>query len=83
MQYNLYFRALMCDRFVCDFMKACDLGVDGVGVECEICLTVNDMPKDIHKIEELLESTKDNKELEKYYMNVKHIRTEIIEEDKL
>lgn len=73
MAYKVYLEAILCDRWQCDFMKMCDLGITDVGKEVKMSFITEEEPtsEKLQKITELLLSTKDNKELEQYYSNVR------------
>ena len=83
MEYKLFFTALMCNRFCSKFMKMCDLGVEDVGVEVVISFITSEKPTKeyIDKIIKIHESTKDYKELEKYFANVKLDRIEVVADE--
>ena len=80
MEYKLFFTAIMCDRLCSKFMKMCDLGVEDVGVEVVMSFVTSEKPTKeyIDKIIKIHESTKDYKELEKYFANVKFDRIEVV-----
>ena len=85
MKYKYYFHAILCDRFCCNFIKACDLGIDGYGKEITISFTTNAKPtkKNIDKFEKLLNNSKNEKRLEQYYANAKFERVEILVKEML
>lgn len=59
-------------------------GIDDVGVNIQISFVTEKEPtkENIEKIEKLLESSKAEKSLSSYYINVKFVRAEVIIEDK-
>ena len=83
MTYKYYFNAILCDRFCCNFIKACDLGINEYGEAITISFKTNTEPtkKNIDKIEKILNSTKNEKSLDKYYANVKFEKAEIVIEE--
>ena len=83
MQYKYYLSAIQCNRFYSNFMKACGLGIEDVGVNIQISFITDKEPtkKNIEKIEKLLNSTKEEKSLSSYYRNVKFIKAEVIMEE--
>lgn len=83
MEYKLFFTALMCNRLCSKFMKMCDLGVEDVGVEVVMSFVTPTKPTKeyIDKIIKTLESTKNYKELEKYFVNVKLDRIEVVADE--
>ena len=82
MKYKYFLTALQCNRWYSSFMRACDLGIDEVGVNKEISFVTDKKPtkQNIKQIEKLLESTKEQKSLECYFTNVKFNRAEIVME---
>ena len=83
MTYKYYFNAILCDKFCCNFIRGCDLDIDEYGKAITISFKTNTMPtkKNIDKIEKLLNSTKNEKSLDKYYANAKFEKAEIIIEE--
>ena len=73
MAYKVYVEAILCDRWQCDFLKRCDLGITDVGKEVKMSFITEEEPtsEELRKITELLLSTKDNKELKQYYSSVR------------
>lgn len=84
MQYKYIFSALQCDKFISKFMRACDVGVEDVGIGVQISFLSDKKltDKQIKKTIEYLESSKDNKELEKYFTNVKLKSIELLGDEK-
>ena len=84
MKYRLYFDAILCDRFMSNFMSACGC-CDGVGIGQRLSFDTTTYPTKeyIEKMTKVLESTKEEKSLEKYYTCVKHVRTEVIEDEEI
>ena len=80
MKYKYFFDVLQCNRFYSDFMRACDLDMNDVGIEGTVSFISDAEPtkETIKKIETLLDSTKDEKSLEYYYRNTTFIRVEVI-----
>ena len=80
MEYKYYFNAVLCDRFCCNFIRGCDLGIDEYGKSIVISFKTDKEPtkENIAKIESILNSTKDEKSLETYYANVKFDRAEVV-----
>ena len=65
-------------------MRACDLGgITDVGVGGELSFITKEKPTKeyIELMENVINSTKENKDLEYYYTNTKYIRCEVIEEN--
>lgn len=84
MKYRLYFDVILCDRFISKFMRTCALCDDvGIGQTLSFDTTSEPTKEYIEKMTKVLESTKDEKSLEKYYTCVKHVRTEVIEDEKI
>lgn len=84
-KYKVYLSAIKCNRFYSNFMRACDLGIDDIGVRVEISFTIEQEPTKevIDKIIFAHEQAKYNKDLEEYFVNVKLNRIEVIlDEDK-
>lgn len=83
MQYKYIFSAIQCDKFISKFMRACDVGVDDVGIVVQISFLSNKQLTDeqVKKTIESFESSKDNKELEKYLTSVKLKSIELIENE--
>lgn len=83
MEYKYYFSAIQGNRFYSNFMRACDLGIEDVGLQIEISFITDKEPtkENIDKIEKLLNSTKEEKSLSSYYRNVKFIRAEVVMEE--
>ena len=79
MKYRYFFRAVQCNRVYSDFIKSCDLGISEIGVNIGISFVTDKEPtkENIKKIEDLLNSTKDEKSLSSYYTNVKCDRVEM------
>lgn len=73
MQYKYIFSALQCDKFISKFVSACGVGVNDVGIGVQISFLSDKQLTDeqIKKTIECFESSKDNKELEKYLTSVK------------
>lgn len=83
MKYKYYLTAIQCNRLYSNFMKNCGLGIDDVGVQVKISFITDKEPnkENIKKIEELLESSKNEKKLGAYYRNVKFAKAEIVVEE--
>lgn len=81
MTYKLVFEAILCDRFISNFMRCANVGIEHVGIGQTISFTTESEPTDeyIKKMIKVFESTKDKKTLKQYYTCVKHVRTEIVE----
>lgn len=79
-RYKFYFSAIQCNRTYSNFIRNCDLGVSDVGSQVEISFTTDKKPtqKNIDKMINILESTKQEESLAQYYTCVKYVRTEII-----
>ena len=77
MKYKYYLSAIKCNRILCD------LGITDFGIKIQISFITTKEPtkKNIKKIEKLLESTKNEKKLKSYYINVKFIRAEVVVKD--
>lgn len=80
MDYKIVLNATMCDRFTSNFMKACDLGIENVGVPVKISITIENEPTDeiIQKIIAQHLKTKENKSLDKYFDNISLNRIELV-----
>ncbi len=80
MNYRLYFDAIKCDKWCCNFIKACDLGIEAYGVPITISFTTSTEPTDeyINKMIQQLQKTKEEKSLKVYYANIKLNRIEVI-----
>lgn len=78
--YKWHLSAIKCNRFYSDFMRACDLGVEDVGINVDISFVTDKKPtkKNVEKIIKIFEKTKEEKSLEAYFTNVKFVRAEII-----
>lgn len=83
MKYRYFLSALECDRFYSNFMKACDLGIEHVGIPIEISFVTDKKPTEANKnmIEKILEETIKNKKLDRYYTQVKFLRAEVVMEE--
>lgn len=84
-KYKVYLSAIKCNRFYSNFMRACDLGIDDVGVKVEISFIIEQEPTKevIDKIIFAHEQAKYNRDLTEYFINVKLNRIEVIlDEDK-
>ena len=84
-KYKVYLSAIKCNRFYSNFMRACDLGIDDIGVRVEISFTMEQEPTKeiIGKIIFVHEQAKYNRDLTEYFINVKLNRIEVIlDEDK-
>ena len=84
-KYKIYLSAIKCNRFYSNFMRACDLGIDDVGVKVEISFIIEQEPTKevIDKIIFAHEQAKYNRDLTEYFINVKLNRIEVIlDEDK-
>ena len=81
MKYKLYFNVIICDRFCSNFIKNCDLGIEEYGVAGTVSFTTQTEPTNeyIERIIKHLEKTKEEKTLEKYFVNVKLNRIEVVE----
>ena len=82
-KYKVYLSAIKCNRFYSNFMRACDLGIDDVGVKVEISFTIEQEPTKevIDKIIFAHEQAKYNRDLTEYFINVKLNRIELIVEE--
>lgn len=80
MKYKIYLDAILCDRNCCKLIKAFDLGIEEYGVPVTISFNLNQEPTKeiIEKIIEKHKESKDNKELKKYFTNIKLNRIETI-----
>lgn len=84
-KYKIYLSAIKCNRFYSNFMRACDLGINDIGVKVEISFTIEQEPTKevIDKIIFAHEQAKYNRDLTEYFINVKLNRIEVIlDEDK-
>lgn len=82
MKYKIYFDVIQCNRFYSNFMRACDLGgITDVGVKGVLSyVTTTEPTKEyIEKMTKVIESTKQEKSLEAYFVNVKLNRIELAE----
>ena len=79
-KYRYYFNAILCDRFCCNFIKGCDLGIDNYGIAITISFITDIKPikRNITKIETILNSTKNEKSLDTYYVNTKFEKVEYL-----
>lgn len=77
--YKIYLNAIICNRFYSNFIKKFDLGIDEYGQNVEICLTTDTEPtqKIIDNIIKGLSKSKDEKNLDEYYSNIKFNRVEV------
>lgn len=82
-KYKVYLSAIKCNRFYSNFMRACDLGIDDVGVKVEISFIIEQEPTKevIDKIIFAHEQAKYNRDLTEYFINVKLNRIELIVEE--
>lgn len=80
MKYKLYFDVIQCDRFCSNFIRNCDLGIDDYGVGATVSFTTETEPTEeyIEKMIKILEKTKEEKSLEKYFVCVKLNRVELV-----
>lgn len=85
MKYKLYFNVIMCDRFCSNFIKGCDLGIEEYGVTGTVSFITETEPTNeyVEKMIKILEKTKEEKTLEKYFVNVKLDRIEIVEKEEI
>lgn len=83
MNYKYYLSAIQCNRAYSSFMRNCDLGIEDVGVNIVISFVTDKEPtkENTLKIENLLNSTKNEKSLKLYYRNVKFLKAEIVLEE--
>ena len=79
-KYKIYLNALQCNRFYCNFIRSCDLGIDYYGVPIEISFTTNKEPTKefIQKIIELLETSKNEQKLEWFFSDIKLKKVELV-----
>ena len=75
---------MLSDRVLSSFVRGCDL-CDDIGVWQTICYDTTTEPTEeyIEKMINKMNSTKNEKSLRKYYSLVEHIRTEVIEDEKI
>lgn len=80
MKHKLVFDVIQCDRFCSNFIRNCDLGIDHYGVAGKISFTTETEPTDeyIEKMIKQIEKTKEEKSLEKYFVDVKLNRIELV-----
>lgn len=80
MKYRIYLNALKCNRIYSNFIKNCDLGIDDIGLPVTISFSIDvePTPEIIKKIIECHTKSKENKELDFYFANVKLNRIEVI-----
>ena len=80
MKYKLVFDVIQCDRVYSNFIRGCDLGISDYGVVGKVSFSTETEPTDeyIDKIIKILEKTKEEKSLEKYFVNVKLNRIEVV-----
>lgn len=80
MKYKIYLDAILCDRFCCNFIRSCDLGIDEYGVPVIISFTMDKEPTDeiIQKIIDGHLRSREEKSLREYYINVKLNRIELL-----
>lgn len=82
-KYKYIYNVIICDRFCSNFMQKCDLGVTDVGVEAKVSFISQIKPtkESIENFKNLIEKSKEEKSLDKYYTNVKYVEANIIMED--
>lgn len=82
-RYKVYLDAIKCNRMYSSFIRNCDLGIEEFGVPISISFTIEQEPTKevIDKIIEVHNSTKEHKELDWYFSNVKLNRIELIVEE--
>lgn len=82
-KYKYTYKAVICDRFCSNFMEKCDLGITDVGVKGNISFVSQIEPtkESIENFRKLIEKSKEEKSLDKYYANVEYIEAKIIMED--
>ena len=80
MKYKIYLDAIKCNRWYCNFIKSCGLGIDEYGTPCVISFIMEEQPTEeiINKIIDIHLQTKDNKKLECYFSNVKFKKIEVL-----
>lgn len=80
MNYRLYFDAIQCDKWCCNLIRACDLGIEAYGTPITISFTTSTKPTDeyIEKMIKQLSKTEEEKRLNVYYANVKLNRIEVV-----
>lgn len=83
MKYKVYLNAIKCDRFYCNFIKNCDLGISEFGVPVIISFTMDNEPTKevIQKIIDCHLKSKEEKSLNSYFSNVTLNRIELICDD--
>lgn len=83
MKFRYYFTAIQCNRFCCNFIKSCDLGIDGYGKTVSISFITDLEPnkQNIEKLEKLLEKSEEETSLEEYFSMVKFEKAEVIIEE--
>lgn len=81
MIYKVYLEALLCDKWQCNFIKNCDLGITEFGKNITISFTTEEEPTTdkLQNVIKILLSTRDNKDFEQYYSNVSVKRIEMLE----
>lgn len=79
MKYKIFLDALVCEKFISNFMKKCDVGVEDVGIKVQISFETETQPTQ-ELIDEIIakhEATKNDKTLCHYFSNVKLNRIEL------
>ena len=81
MKYKIYLDAIQCDRFCCNFIRSCDLGIEEYGTPVIISFTIDEEPTKelIDRIIELHLKSKEEKSLKSYFSNIKLNRIELID----
>lgn len=79
-KYKIYLSALQCNRFYCNFIRSCDLGIDYYGVLVEISFTTSEEPTKefIQKVVSLLETSKNEQKLEWYFSDIELRKVELV-----
>lgn len=82
MKYRYYFSAIKCDKFICNFIRSADLGIDHIGLSVTISFSSDKelTDEEIEKTIKYIESSEKEKELKQYLTNVKLDRVELLKE---
>lgn len=77
--YKLIFDTTLCDKGLCRFMEAADLGINAVGKKMTATITTTTEPTDeyIEKVISIIEGTKDEETIKQFCVGTKLNRIEI------
>ena len=80
MKYKLVFDVVLVKKYCTNSIKFCDLETKVADISVTVSLIFNKMPTcgQIDKIVETIKKPKDEKILDKYFINVKLSRTEVV-----